>query len=87
MRESLQRISDERIINVVDGKYDKDAEDLLRKYPDSQTCIIVIGGPSPGFSIAAVDPNYLKDVPRVLRYLADFIDKSAAEVNWKVTKL
>lgn len=66
-----------------EGRYDKDAEELLLKYPGTQACLVIFAGPASGFSIAALDPIILRDIPRVLRDVAGHIESQTKQQVWK----
>ena len=74
-------------MSAPDGKYDIDAENLLRKYPASQFCLVFIGGDAAGFSIATAHPIFLKSLPNILRHVANHIERTADTADWKITKL
>lgn len=61
------------------GKYDALAT-LVRKQADASTAVVaVIGGnQGSGFSVQSDDPATLAVLPRLLRMMADEIERSAA---------
>lgn len=62
------------------GKYDDDAEELLRKHSARTVLLMVIGGDKgQGFSMSTVDHRMLNLIPGILRYVADDIEQQAKD--------
>lgn len=56
------------------GKYHLEAEGIVLKYHAAGVVLIVIGGSKDsGFEVAMRDPDVIKDLPDLLRTMADQI--------------
>lgn len=57
------------------GKYDEESSALVKRYRATAAVVIVIGGTKGiGFSVSTVSQDLLRDLPVILRCVADNIE-------------
>ena len=62
-----------------DGRYDEDAEAIFRKYmPGIDAALVIVVGERCGFSMAAQNPIFVEQLPKVLRNVASIIEHQVA---------
>lgn len=64
------------------GKYDEEGERVLVKFRAAATVLIVLGGVmGPGFSVSAIDPLIISEIPKLLRKVADAIEGDSGNIE------